>query len=58
MASLTVKIRNYRGGHVDIELGADEKSDCGAEPRVRLQNLRLSFSKIYFNQNWMTAVFN
>ena len=25
---------------MDIELGADEQSDCGAEPRVRLQNLR------------------
>ena len=31
----------YRGGHMDIELGADEQSDCGAEPRVRLQNLQM-----------------
>ena len=25
---------------MDVELGADKQSDCGAEPRVRLQNLR------------------
>ena len=29
---------------MDVELGADKQSDCGTEPRVRLQNLRFKFS--------------
>ena len=41
-------VASYRGGHVDVELGADEQSDCGAEPRVRLQNLR----RLLLNDEW------